>query len=260
MFALGTRPFYFLHIPKSAGTSFRAFLEEHFPPQSVCTASYWYELVQLPRKQLSAFRFFRGHLYGFVDRFLPRKPRYIIMLRDPVERALSHYDQIWRQPEHYLHRRVREQQSFGNFLRDPLTSLEVTNFQTRCIGLDLDPVRELSRFSQAELRASAFEQWFATSAPAVGDHELLARAKRRVDRSTFVGLAEHFHESVARLAAIMRWNVTGEYPRLNAASDRISKESLQTEELELLRRRTALDQALYDYVAEKYHWPALAPT
>lgn len=87
----------FMHIAKTAGTAFReaiienykhsqvAYLYPHPPGFLIC------DLGVLPLEQRARFQLVIGHfLYG-VHRFLPQESTYVTIVRDPVERVISHY-------------------------------------------------------------------------------------------------------------------------------------------------------------------------
>jgi hypothetical protein len=41
-----------IHIPKTAGTTFTAFLDRQFAGEEICPAYYWRELLRIPRREL----------------------------------------------------------------------------------------------------------------------------------------------------------------------------------------------------------------
>ena len=110
---------YFLHIPKNAGTSLIAILENYFDLNSIFQGKYWQNLILHKPKNFSKLRFFRGHFGYGLHRILQRKPIYITMLRDPVERTLSDYYHIRRDPTFWHDNRFYSTKSISNLLDDP---------------------------------------------------------------------------------------------------------------------------------------------
>ncbi|MBL8536982.1 MAG: sulfotransferase family 2 domain-containing protein [Hyphomonadaceae bacterium] len=90
-------PIFFLHVPKTAGTAVRHFIESVFHPheirriEDVQDATREHSLSPLPGQA----RFVSGHVpYWFRDAF-PVRPHTLLFLRHPVDRALSTY-RFWR--------------------------------------------------------------------------------------------------------------------------------------------------------------------
>src|SRR5216684_3843830 len=98
---------YYLHIPKTAGTTFTAILDRQFSAEQICPAQLWPDLVRIPPERLRQYRLLRGHFYYCVRAVLPPDTCFATLLRDPVERSLSHYSHIMRESGHYLHRRAQ---------------------------------------------------------------------------------------------------------------------------------------------------------
>lgn len=247
------RPLYFLHLAKTGGTTFTSILDRQFAPHEICPAQLWHELLKIPAGQLSNYRCFRGHFYAYLERLIKRPVQYITFLRDPMERSLSHYADIARWPGHYFYDRVREQGSFLAFLKDPVTSSLLMNYQTRGLALDLDPVAIAATLSPEELDALRLEQILDTMLPRnMSDDELLARAKARLERCLFVGLTEHFEESLAHVARLLRWQAVPENIRLNVSEERPATPDLSPEAKALLFEQTYLDHELYAYARLRF--------
>ena len=102
----------FVHIPKTAGTTLNSILAHEYSPEET------YEIMMrgmslrrakptiIPRPVVSfskirrlksalkhghVIRLIRGHIDFSISKVLPPDTRYFTLLRDPVERAISHY-------------------------------------------------------------------------------------------------------------------------------------------------------------------------
>ena len=73
-------PLYSLHIPKTAGTTFGAFLESQFEDKEVCPARLWRELISLPATEIRRARLIWGHFYSFLFAYVPHSIRYLVFL------------------------------------------------------------------------------------------------------------------------------------------------------------------------------------
>jgi len=87
----------FLHIPKAAGIAFREAIIPNYK-QSQLAMIYPDEpgflpcdFGFLPHEQRTRFRFIMGHYYYGIHQFLPQDATYVTIVRNPVERTISHF-------------------------------------------------------------------------------------------------------------------------------------------------------------------------
>lgn len=242
-------PVYFLHIPKNAGLSFSAVVEGRFAPASTCPARLWSELLAIPRAEVVRYELFRGHFHWALLAYLGERglrTRVITMLRDPVERSVSHFAHVRRAPEHYHHALARTM-TLRQFVEDERTRAMVENFQARWLANRFDPVAEAIRAGEGFL---ALERRTDELNTTPNDAALLARARATLRRCAFVGVTEAFAASMRRLGEVMRWTLTDAEldPRLNTNPDRPPKTDLDDATLTAIRDATRVDRAIYDEV------------
>ena len=83
--------FVFIHIPKTAGTSFRTLLYDIFDETRVSPPFSGAPLTDEDARKLDSYQVIAGHIsWADVKRYFPRR-RLITFLRDPIERCLSVY-------------------------------------------------------------------------------------------------------------------------------------------------------------------------
>ncbi len=83
------QPFFFCHIPKTAGSTFVDILENIFPQNEICPAYYTFELNNFTASQLESYRLFRGHIdYHVLGQFLPQRPKTLTFIRNPFDHAI----------------------------------------------------------------------------------------------------------------------------------------------------------------------------
>ena len=158
--AFGASVFYFVHIPKTAGTAFRLELESHFEPaQTLPNAELrralggyptfeW--LAQLPAVELDSYRLICGHYqYRQLQARFTAPPLLLIVLRDPLSRCLSECKHILRHPDHDMRRFLPEQPT----LEDISQSHEVMHYLQYLVAMVLLPDLEASK---ALIRNCAF--------------------------------------------------------------------------------------------------------
>src|SRR4026208_439750 len=91
----------FLHIPKTAGLSLTDFIKSQFAPFESNSTTDLSDFIKTPQEEIAKYKFIAGHFPYNVSNFVQRKLVYITVLRDPVERTVSHYAHIRRNPAHH---------------------------------------------------------------------------------------------------------------------------------------------------------------
>ena len=87
--ATAEKRLYFVHIPKTAGVTVKAFLENHFKADDAFVMDEW-KTGDLPSGALDGFRLFSGHYSSQVFKALsPRPDTVITLVREPVARFRS---------------------------------------------------------------------------------------------------------------------------------------------------------------------------
>lgn len=113
----GPRPIFFMHIMKTAGTSFARHIEPNFRPDEVYPTpggarrreQYWQvaELEALSAEQRSEIRIYHGHL-PFVVRDMVGADVTLTILREPVDRTVSHLRHCQRHFEQHRGKGLEE--------------------------------------------------------------------------------------------------------------------------------------------------------
>lgn len=243
---------YFLHIPRTAGTTLASYLESGFHPRDVCDAYDWPELLALPEQSLADYRLIRSHFGAMLIDLLPRPPAVVTMLRDPVGRAVSVWRYIRAHPSHPAHPDfMRHGPDLLSFVRNA-----PPNVQARDLAVDKAPPELLSR-----IRASGSRQeiWRVVRGWTSRQPDLLERATDRLERCLAFGLVERFDESVHLLATRLGWRPPGALPRLNAAPPGDDSFEPSAEVVEAVLERDALDVELYAHARRRFEleWNSL---
>ena len=222
----------YIHIPKTAGTSFRRLISRRHPgrfrkaPNTFTHAEVAEERLRAALAEVPPPLAIGGHMvYGLRD-VLPGEAKYLTVLRDPVERTLSHYGYLVmprdpkERPHGLLERTtpyradltLEEALADGRYLPD--------NLQTRMLVSHRSP--------------------FETLPP-----DALDRAKSHLRAFAHVGITERLDDFVASLG----WQASPVERR--RAGERPERSSLAPGQLRALERHNALDLELYALAAER---------
>ncbi|NPD69009.1 sulfotransferase family 2 domain-containing protein (plasmid) [Lichenicola cladoniae] len=242
------QPIYFLHIPKTAGTSVRHWLTRHVPEGALCSAQLWDQLVQLDRRDLASFKVFTGHFGIDLDRYLETDLRTITVLRDPVQRTLSHYLHVHRDTAHPSHWRV-SQQSFDVFVQDQQNWPMIENFQARYLvpsgfnmwhfsnRLDLSPEKQYKLSTTSEDMRYLFDKIYVRE-----------QALAALDRIDVLGTTSSISAFMKQVEHTFSFASTSadEIPRENVATYNQAVERFTQSSLDLIAELTVIDHLIYE--------------
>jgi len=232
---------FFLHIPKTAGTTLISLLDQHYVPEEICPEQLISRIHEITPEKLSSYRLFRGHLDYDLYKRLPRKPVYITMLRDPVRRVASLYD-FWRRNSEEW---VAGYDVYQNIFREAINSdlydfvcspdekirLEVENNQTRrIVSHTRDPLDGYTH------------------------EEILEIAKKRIaDEFLFCGLVESFDESLQLLCYTLGWSPVESYEMKMVTPKKYKTDDIPVKARDAILERNQLDIALYAFARDLFN-------
>lgn len=243
----GGRLLVFVHIPKTAGTTLNSLLANQFSPNEL------YEIMMRgmswidPRRRVltkpliswSKLRHFKaalrsrqdlrlihGHFDLSLGKLLPPTAEFFTLMRDPVERAISHY---------YHYRRKTGDPTHPLAMRSTLAEwvsgrglIEMDNGQTRRLAGEMKlPVGGVSSRTLAKAKANL--------------------AKRFV----VVGLSERFEESQILLHRQFNWPYRRSAAR-NVGENRLRRDEVSGDVLKVVEHCNRFDRELYQFATELF--------
>jgi hypothetical protein len=232
----------FVHIPKTAGTSFNAALVAQYAPdnykvgvwdQRTRSIAEFFALPESERRQLTCVH---GHMPYGLHTAIPGEHTYISIFRDPVERVLSWY-----------RRKIRKGQipagtSLTEFVQSDDFDVE-NGMVKRLAGRHAGPNRGLPLNVVSDMAGKP--------CPGECTAEEFAAASARVLADDFlVGIQERFDETLLFLHHVLKWPA----PLGNGVHncDPNPRRDWNESDLELIRKRNAHDIALYELVKQKF--------
>jgi hypothetical protein len=222
----------FVHIPKTAGSTLRPILTRQYRTGEICqlerfNAESGFELK--PNAQPSRIRLYLGHIPFGLHEYLTQPATYITMLREPVDRVLSHYFHARRNPQSPFYDAIQSM-SIGDFVRS---------------GLSGDTENRMTKILAGEWVAHLDAEQSCTSAQ-------FETAKANLDRwFPIIGLSERFDESLLLMKHRFQWkNIY--YGKRNVTASRPLKDAVPAEELAVVEEYNQYDLAIYEHAIQKF--------
>jgi carbon monoxide dehydrogenase subunit G len=214
----------FVHIRKTAGKTLRQILYRNYTRGRTRLVRNYFvapdislnvvkDLASTPPPDLRAIH---GHFLFWPDIAWPENTQFLTLLRDPVERVISHY--FWLRSRSNRFRKTLEEAVGEGAIHD--------NLQTRVLAAQMPPFGETTE-------------------------DMLEAALAGLNRMTVVGLTERFDESLVLATRALGWRRML-YRRENVTPDRKPREEISPEIIALINRRNELDIELYRTASERF--------
>jgi len=234
----------FVHIPKTAGTTLNSLLEHRYSPDETYEVMMrgmslimrdgtnaakplisWSKLRRFKSalRHRHELRLVRGHFDLSLAPLLPADAQYITLLRDPVQRAISHY---------FHYRRRSTDPEYALAMRSSLAEwvsacglVEMDNGQTRRLAGAMHlPVGRVSDATLETAKAAL------------------------ADKFAVVGLTERFEETQILLQRRFGWPRC-RYPSCNRGGDQASRTEIDAQALQIVRDCNRYDLELYRHAS-----------
>ncbi len=227
----------FVHLPKAGGSTLQGIIQRQFSPATTFDVlGESHDTVQasvdrlrrMPVAEREKIACLKGHVPFGIHRWLPRAPRYVTMLRDPVQRIVSDYYFARNTPDHILYERMR---------RDRL-SLK-----------DFIVLRDEQGLSDLSCRMlSETMNWDKLKdSPRALPPGALEAARENLERSfAVVGITERFDESLLLMQSAFGWRDVC-YERDNVTREKPIQVTPTVEETDAIHAHYARDIELYEF-------------
>ena len=224
----------YTHIPQAAGTTLASIIERNYPAAGIFSldrkpGTTAQDLKNLSPEEKGRIQIIKGHCPFGLHEHVPGPAKYFTILREPVERMISHYHYVLRTPEHYLHEEVSSR------------NLTLEQYVSSSLSTELDngQVRILSGCG----RNVPFGQC---------DRGFLAQAKANLEKHYVVaGLAEAFDETLMLLRGTFGWQQI-DYTRKNVGEKNGTDVNPPAEAPQAIRSLNQLDCELYMFAKQLF--------
>jgi len=199
-------------------------------------------LNQVPLKKRKRIRIVYGHAYYGLHELLHAPSVYVVMLREPIDRVVSHYYFVKGYKHHSLHI-LANSMSFDEYLARPEAEHDICNIQTKMLS---------GYYNSISATGVYITGIYSDTIGTFSQDDLLRAAKSNL-RTCIVGLTEYFAESVETYARILNWEGPfATHRRLRTTAVRPLLSELPKDTLRTLRELNELDIELYNYAGRIY--------
>ena len=237
-------PLFFMHIPRCAGTSMRAFLRSQYPASEVCPAEGWKDLGPLgglAPAWLAPFNLWQGHFHRNLMDLLPKGTMTLVILRDPVRRTVASIRHTMRDPHYHADHGRMWGRRLQELIRDPEIMRPQTDVQARYLCATADGAYTAHYSMTHRADGSQAEP---------GDLEIqptIEAAKQWLRSMMFIGVAEDIPALLDQLCPVMGFDRHALFPRANVNPGGDVLDGLDPEDLAVVRSYVPVDIALYEF-------------
>jgi hypothetical protein len=235
-------PLFFLHIPKTAGSSMRLYLRNQYRKEIICpiTMNSWDDIVSADVRGLKNFQLMHGHCGFNVRGLLHPEIKTLTVLRHPFDLTLSLIRHLKRDPGfHPLHNLAKDC-SIREIIGGERFDFPFANIQTAFLSASVDPFEVYRSIKE---NGSVGESWNPAGLERGPDIDVAMRNLEKID---FVGLVDRLDDFLPMVSSDMSYHPPTVFPRSNAApGDRTDFNSLASGDIEAIEACNQLDLKLY---------------
>lgn len=238
---------YFLHIPKTAGTSLNNIIKSQFSKEKIYPFATYHQVYTNKKLELDSFDIISGHFtYSYIQN-MTRPVNVITVLRNPVSRVISAYNHFMREPVHNF--------EFNKFkkctLNDALNMYPwlFSNQQVKHLGWRQN-VLKMPRFKIPI--PFSIENWLEFRENLNMD-KLYENACNALDNLFLFGFTDRLNEFVKTLFEKNNWKISVDIPKSNSAKEnQIAENEVNDKIIKRIEELNSFDIKLYQYARKKY--------
>ncbi|MFC5355618.1 sulfotransferase family 2 domain-containing protein [Azospirillum himalayense] len=227
----------FLHIPKAGGTSIGGFFGKFFHVNEISTLLSPLDLQRMPMSELRNTRLLRSHAVQTAYQMCGQDFRTISFVRQPVERAISHFKHLRTLADSLPDYRIFAGMDLSTFLASEAGRAEIMNLQCSLYGIGGTVATPLLVNPHGWQRPSLMDR--------LGSPEMLEDALAFANTLDYVGTIENWLHNISALCMDMNWPVPeqADLHRLNEGQLKLTE--VRKQDLAEIERLVSLDLELY---------------
>lgn len=223
-------PILFDHIPKCAGNAVNQFLMRFYSPKVTFSLDGVHfensvkEFKALSKKEQLSFSLIHGHSANKLIDFTHPNSKILTILRDPIDRVVSHYFYIKTYPGHFLHDKIIN----DNILLKDYCALNLSN------DLENEYTVHFSQLPLSEVRKNEEAALELAYKNILKQYDLIGFQSNLVD----------FFTAFSEMMQLPKRNISDN--RVNTTSKRPKVKELDEETLNGIKKYNRLDILLYE--------------
>lgn len=227
-----------MHIPKTGGSTIEAIMKRKSFPGNAFFLDSTNSLANLDRlyslgeEELEKISLLYGHFDYGLHGIFSTPSTYVTMLRNPMDRVISHFFYVKNSPEHFLYEKVKHLHTLSGYLTAEL-STELDNGQVRMLA-------GIGSFNGQTVPFGEVTKAHLEQAVANMENHFL-----------YVGLQEYFDVSLLQMGKMLHLGKMS-YHSLNINKKKPGTLKLDSGTLEILRKYNYYDLQLYDYAFQRF--------
>ncbi|MTI64699.1 sulfotransferase family 2 domain-containing protein [Methylophaga sp.] len=238
----------FLHIPKTGGTTLHNLISESFPKPRICPERF-NNLISLDKSELDSYGFFSGHYDWRNVEHIPGNKKVITILRNPRARILSLYH-FWRS---HTWQHINQHNLGGPRQAKTYDLEKFLSLDDPAVVANID--NALTRNLIGRVFAGSKREFLYPEA------EVVDRAIHNLETLHALGVLEYTRFSVEKILRSLDIEPPLQIPRERDSSsfegtpamEKVEKQSVSLASESILYELTKYDDAIYQYVLDKYH-------
>ncbi|KTG26522.1 hypothetical protein AWR38_16810 [Idiomarina sp. WRN-38] len=236
----------FFHIPKTGGTSLHDFLTTQIDEELICPDRL-NTLKDHSLDYLNKFTYFSGH-YDFDSiKRIPGDKKIFTFMRKPKDRIISLY-YFWKS---HKNEHIEKHNLGGPRIAKRLSFLDFLRYKNEGIPANID--NYIARVLSGSMYCGPNQEFLYS------EEKVLEIAKKNVSEMFSVGFMDNYDKSYTEIVKKLGFNPPQEIPHSRKGDDhqdpnreKITREPIDEEALQELRKLTRLDDEIYKYCRELF--------